>query len=429
MTTSFLFLLKSEQVKIAGNRINLNEIELVLKSHCNCRQPVALMINSRIIVFLQDNEKPIHLDRISLATYLPNYAIPSSFITLAHFPLLVSGKIDRHELMRSASDSLSEQPQKEVYSTTIAAFSRALEDIGIQRSQIDRDFFAAGGSSLNALLVIAKLHAAGFHCLTVERLISAPTLRDIELDLSTSNNETDRYFAEEIDDTHSFRFIPLDQVDKQIALKILTESFVTHGEIDTLIHKHRAELKVEFMREWGDLMDHNWSTYLASGVSFGVIDENSRLIGLSLSYDMNTPPLAQSASKETTLLTPLCVLIDNPLHDRIDQLRTREHLSRIMRSHVTTVDPSLCPAKRLTTMYFIEKHLLDVAKENGYHAVITANTSSVTQQLAEHVLKYDTNDMTRVCDCYEPCTEKPIFPDAPNHYTVVISVKYIGLNT
>jgi hypothetical protein len=96
-----------------------------------------------------------------------------------------------------------------------------------------------------------------------------------------------------------------------------------------------------------------------------------------------------------------------------------------MRSHVTTVDPSLSPAQRLTTMYFIEKHLLDVAKAKHFQAVITANTSSVTQQLAEHVLKYDTNHMTRACECYDPSTGKPIFPDAPNHYTVIISVKYM----
>jgi hypothetical protein len=374
---------------------------------------------------LEENEKSVHLDRNSLATYLPKYAIPSSFITVAHFPLLVSGKIDRHQLIRSISENISEQPKQEGYSTMITEFSRALEEFGIQRLNIDQNFFAAGGSSLNALLLVAKLHAAGFHSITVDRLISAPTLRDIELDLSASKNETKRYFTNEIEDTHTLHFIPLEQVDKEIALQILTESFVTHGEIDTLIHKHRAELKVEFIRQWRNLMEYNWSTYLASGVSFGVIDVNSRLIGLSLSYDMSKLPLTETASKEMTLLTPLNTLIDIPLQKRSDQLRTHEHLSRIMRSHVTTVDPSLTPAERLTTMYFIEKHLLDVAKANEYQAVITANTSSVTQQLAQHVLNYETNNITRACDCEDPSTGMLIFPDAPSHYTVSISVKYI----
>lgn len=172
-------------------------------------------------------------------------------------------------------------------------------------------------------------------------------------------------------------------------------------------------------------MDFNWNTYLKSNLSFGVIDHNNKLIGLSLSYDISKPFQIQSISNQITLLTPLNTLIDIPLENRLDQLITEEHLTRIMRSHVTTVDPTLTPAQRLTIMYFIEKHLLDVAKTNQYQAVITANTSSVTQQLAEHVLKYDTNHVTPASQCYEPSTGKALFPDAPSHYTIAISVKYM----
>jgi hypothetical protein len=35
-------------------------------------------------------------------------------------------------------------------------------------------------------------------------------------------------------------------------------------------------------------MNFNWNTYLNSNLLFGVLDENSRLIGLSLSYDMSS---------------------------------------------------------------------------------------------------------------------------------------------
>ena len=106
-------------------------------------------------------------------------------------------------------------------------FSHALEEIGISRSNIDQNFFAAGGSSLNALLLVAKLHAKGFSTLTVERLMTAPSLRHIELDLFAQNNQTEKYFDEQIQHEHHFNFIPLEQVDKEIALHILTESFLT----------------------------------------------------------------------------------------------------------------------------------------------------------------------------------------------------------
>ena len=148
-------------------------------------------------------------------------------------------------------------------------------------------------------------------------------------------------------------------------------------------------------------MNSNWNTYSTSQLSFGVIDHNSRLIGLSLSYDTNSPPKTQISTEH---LRPLNALIGLPLLHRIQQLTTDEHLSKIMRSHVTTVHPDLTPAQRLTTMYFIEKHLLHIAKLNNYQAVITANTSSVTQQLTEHVLKYDTHHTIQVNQAFYPNT-------------------------
>lgn len=395
----------------------------MMKSHWNCREPIALLSNGKIVVFIKENEKCSNLDRNSLSEYLPSYAIPSSFIRIDQFPLLVSGKIDRRALL----NLINEETKEEVSSSLLSPFSRVLEQFGIDRSNIDRNFFAAGGSSLNALLIVAKLHCEGFHHLTVERLINAPTLRDIELDICTSNNQTDQYFAEEIEDGNHFHFISLKDVNQENALQILTESFVTHGEIDTLIHQHRQELKQEFSRQWKSLMIFNWNTYRDSNLSFAILDQNFRLIGLALSYDMSHPPPPISLLiDQMTLLSPLNTLIDVPLFQRYDQLITKEHLTRIMRSHVTTVDPNLTPGQRLTTIYLIEKHLLHIAKINSYEAVITANTSSVTQQLAQHVLKYHTNDQTPVHLFTDPSTGKRLFPQAPNHYSVTISVKYIS---
>lgn len=408
--------------------MNLNEIELILKIHWNCREPIALFVNGEIVVFLKENEKCSNLDRNCLSEYLPSYSIPSAFLRIQHFPLLVSGKIDRHQLRRLLTEDTNEQKKDDdVTSSLMSPFSRVLEQYGIARSSIDRNFFAAGGSSLNALLIVAKLHNEGFHHLTVERLINAPTLRDIELDICASNNQTDQYFAEEIEDGNHSNFISLKDVNQEDAMRILTESFVTHGEIDTLIHQHRQELKQEFARQWKSLMLFNWNTYLNSNLSFGILDQNYRLIGLALSYDMShPPPPIPSSIDQMTLLSPLNTLIDVPLFQRYHQLISQEHLTRIMRSHVTTVDPNLTPGQRLTTIYLIEKHLLHIAKMNSYEGVLTANTSSVTQQLAQHVLKYDTHHQTPVHLFIDPSTGKLLFPQAPTHYSVIISVKYIS---
>ena len=405
-------------MKIAGNRINLNEIEYLLKTHFHCQQPIVRLINSKIVVFFKENDRAMDFDRHILSKYLPSYAIPSSFISVPDFPLLVSGKIDREQLTRLGHAQLS-QPNN--CPMMINALTRAFEEFGIERSNLDQDFFSAGGSSLNAILIVNRLHQAGFRHLTVERLLQAPRLRDILMDFVS--NQINEHFQADLQQSFQVNFRPLEQVNKDMALKILGESFIIHGEIDALIHQNQENLQQEYASQWTDVMKANWEIYLKSNLSFGAMDENDQLIGVALSYDMNHPP---ASSNQQTILTPLNTIIDSPLFDRVNQLRSEENLTRIMRNHVTTVDPNLTPGQRLTTMYQIEKQLLELAKSNNYQAVITANTSSVTQQLAEHVFKYDTHQVTDVSEFIDPSTSERLFPDAPPHYKVTISVKYLS---
>ena len=128
---------------------------------------------------------------------------------------------------------------------------------------------------------------------------------------------------------------------------------------------------------------------------------------------------------QMALLSPLNALIDVPLLHRYGQFISEEHLTGTMRRHLTTVDPNWTPEQRWTTIYFVEKHLRNIAQINSYQAVIIANTKSVTQQLVEHVLIDHTNDQTPLHLFPDPSRGKLLFPQAPNHYWVKIGVKYI----
>src|SRR5207248_1322730 len=114
------------------------------------------------------------------------------------------------------------------------AFFRVLNEIGIPRTHIDRSFFAAGGSSLNALLFVAKLHQIGFNHITVERLMNAKTLQEILLDQTEDGQSYDLFFEHE----NKYQTIPLEQVDEVEARRIIIESFTNMGEIDVLRHRN-----------------------------------------------------------------------------------------------------------------------------------------------------------------------------------------------
>jgi hypothetical protein len=62
-----------------------------------------------------------------------------------------------------------------------------------------------------------------------------------------------------------------------------------------------------------------------------------------------------------------------------------------MQGFLTAVSPAVEPERRVTIMYLIEQYALRMAVNRGFHAVLTANASSVTQQLAKQVFKYHIN--------------------------------------
>jgi acyl transferase domain-containing protein len=101
------------QVKIRGFRIELGEIEAALKHHANILDAIVITHgsaadNKRLVAFVVNREgKETSRDELTahLKKILPTYMLPTDIVTIATFPLLSSGKIDRQAL----ADSLLKQ--------------------------------------------------------------------------------------------------------------------------------------------------------------------------------------------------------------------------------------------------------------------------------------------------------------------------------
>ena len=93
-----------DQVKIRGYRIELGEIEAVLAQHSEVRQCKVLMQevtsadDKRLVAYVVCEERAVSQLRGYLKERLPEYMVPSAFVTLAQMPLTSSGKIDRKAL-------------------------------------------------------------------------------------------------------------------------------------------------------------------------------------------------------------------------------------------------------------------------------------------------------------------------------------------
>jgi acyl-coenzyme A synthetase/AMP-(fatty) acid ligase/acyl carrier protein len=188
------------QVKIRGFRIELEEIEAVLSQHPQLREVVVILRedqpeNPRLVAyFVPQKEQVPTLDTLRnyLKQKLPNYMLPSAFVSLETIPLTPNGKVDRYALPAPDASSISQSisfvpPHTATQEVLVAIWSEVL---GLERVSIYDNFFELGGHSLLATQVFSRLRQAFSMELSLRSLFELPTVAE---------------FAERIESIHSIR--------------------------------------------------------------------------------------------------------------------------------------------------------------------------------------------------------------------------------
>ncbi|GAB3166434.1 hypothetical protein GCM10027059_25500 [Myceligenerans halotolerans] len=172
------------QIKHAGYRIELSEIELALQGCPGVSDAVVLHTkdgnDSRLTGFCKaepaTDGAPTEAGlRERLATKLPRYMIPQRVIVLPEFPLTAHGKVDRKQLATLIDTPAGAAPvapaPAEPEADVLTVFREVLAAPGLTGAD---DFFAAGGQSLQAIAVVRKLRESGVE-LQVSDLYRNPT--------------------------------------------------------------------------------------------------------------------------------------------------------------------------------------------------------------------------------------------------------------
>ncbi len=177
------------QVKIRGQRIELSEIEMVLRSHPDVREAAAVVHEPGagssgtsqpvIVAFVASSAEPEELRRY-LAARMPEVMVPSLVAPLAELPLGATGKIDRKalpqpEFERARHSGGSEEPRSELERTLAGIWADVL---GIERIGITDNFFELGGDSISSIRIIARAHEAGI-TLTPRQFFETPTVAEL----------------------------------------------------------------------------------------------------------------------------------------------------------------------------------------------------------------------------------------------------------
>ena len=179
------------QVKLRGFRVELGEIESIMRTHPSVTDAVVVLREDvpgdpRLVAYILCSDPHVGAAalRMHVSEYLPEYMLPTLFVTVDQFPLSSSGKIDRRALPipESIPWQIVVNPPKaaaasdELETRVLHIFREILKNdsIGVTDS-----FFRFGGYSLLTVRLFSQIERELHVRLPISLLFDAPTVRDL----------------------------------------------------------------------------------------------------------------------------------------------------------------------------------------------------------------------------------------------------------
>jgi amino acid adenylation domain-containing protein len=250
------------QVNIRGMRVELEEIEAVIKLHPSIREAVVspkedVSSGQRLVAYIVVNNQDFNSGELRnfLASKLPDYMIPYTLMVMEKLPILPNGKLDRNSLPEIDISAIQNEfvaPQTPTQEIIAKIWSEVL---GIARIGIHDNFLELGGHSLLASLVISRLREALSLEISIASLFAAPTIatfseqigtavqnllptlepvsRNIELPLSLTQQRF--WFLDQMEGAN-----PAYNIVRVLNLQGLLNFTALEGAIATIINRHET---------------------------------------------------------------------------------------------------------------------------------------------------------------------------------------------
>jgi amino acid adenylation domain-containing protein len=176
-----------DQVKVRGFRIEPGEIAAILAESPLVSQAAVIVRDGGLVAYVVPVDgppDPAELRR-HVMTKLPDFMVPSAFVTLDSLPLTPNGKLDRSALPDPAESHapVGRGPRDSREEVLCRLFAELLgrEPIGI-----DDNFFALGGHSMLVTKLVNRIRSDLGAEVTVKTVFQAPTVADLGAQLATA---------------------------------------------------------------------------------------------------------------------------------------------------------------------------------------------------------------------------------------------------
>ena len=185
------------QVKIRGFRIELGEVEAALREQASVRDAVVMAHedtsgDKRLVAYLVSGEgvRPTADElRRALKVKLPDYMVPSHFVSLETLPLLPNGKLNRRALPAPDGSSLvaGETPYVAPRNPVEQQLARLIGEIlKHERVGVHDNFFELGGHSLLATRAVARIQQTYGVSISLRSFFESPTVEGFALAVAES---------------------------------------------------------------------------------------------------------------------------------------------------------------------------------------------------------------------------------------------------
>jgi len=193
-----------DQVKIRGHRIELGEIEATLAQHPRVKECAAAAVEASralqnptfevanpksLAAYIVPVNEPVDVVELGrfLAEKLPDYMLPSFFVSLGSLPRTPNGKTDRNALPPpdAAAQELQQkfvEPRDEIEELVAQVWREVLKR---ERVGVFDNFFDLGGHSLLATNLVSRLSDVFNTQLTLRHLFDAPTVAGLTAEIES----------------------------------------------------------------------------------------------------------------------------------------------------------------------------------------------------------------------------------------------------
>nr|BFE87619.1 hypothetical protein GCM10020093_102200 [Planobispora longispora] len=166
------------QIKIRGQRVEIGEVETVLRGHPRVGHAVVEAVEGpagvRLVAFCTADGVSPDLLREHCARRLPEVMVPAEVLILPGLPMSSSDKVDVRALRALVPDApaLGAPPRSPAERAVAGVWAEVLDRV----PGLEDDFFASGGHSISAMRLVSGLRAALGREVAVEDVYAARTL-------------------------------------------------------------------------------------------------------------------------------------------------------------------------------------------------------------------------------------------------------------